>query len=433
MVINRVGVDSTLLPIGWEWTPLPGAPGRRGSVASSGIRCARCAGGAHRAVRMRGIVRTGARTDDAVPSRPPHRCARGALRSRLTAPRCANGSDGACTGGPSVRAPRPRVHRTRAPPDRIGAYHSGADRTAHQFPVICRTIGGLSRLRSRGRVIKELGSTRPLGSGVPHHQERTAAVRRTAGRMVRAPTAPPHRPHRRTDRTDRTDRTAAPPHRRTDRTAAPTAPPHRPHRRTDRTDRTAAPPHRRTAAPTAPPHRPHRRTDRTAAPPHRRTAAPTAPPRRPHHRAGGAPHRTGCAPPHRSGLHSVNSTAPDGPDAVDSTRSTASGGADGSTAGEWTRSDPPSTAGCAPPCPPPLPPTSPPKMGSARGRRKLRPRALPRPVRLRPRPPAARRRRRRGCRRGTGGPGRPPACTRSGTRPRPRRCAPRPRSRGTTA
>lgn len=137
----------------------------------------------------------------------------------------------------------------------------------------------------------------------------------------------------------------------------------------------------------------------------------------------------------RSGLHSVDSTAPDG-----RTGWTPLGlrhwvGAPGGTVGEWTPSDPPSTAGRAPPCPPllpPIPPTSPPKTGSTRGRRDLRPRALPRSVRLRPRPPAARRRRRRGRRRGTGGPGRPPACTRSGTRPRSTRCARR-RPRGTTA
>lgn len=72
----------------------------------------------------------------------------------------------------------------------------------------------------------------------------------------------------------------------------------------------------------------------------------------------------------------------------------------------------------------PLPPASPPKAGRA-GEERSPSQAVGPATRLRPLPPAARCRRRGGCQRGTGGPGQPPACTRSATPPRCTRTAPR--------
>ncbi len=197
-----------------------------------------------------------------------------------------------------------------------------------------------------------------------------------------------------------------------------------PSRRRDRT------PHR--AAPHA-----AKRTTRSArrTAPRRMVRAPTAPAARTapgaHHRTGEA-HRAhhGRAPPHRSGVHRAE-WAPLGglhrtrwPDGVDSTRSRAPGGSG------WRRGggvDAIRSTAYGGPCTPLVHLATSDittENGRRPGRRDLRPWAAPRPVRIRPRPPAARRRRHRGRRRGTGGPGRPPAHTRSGTPPRStrRRC-----------
>ncbi len=327
-------------------------------------------GGAHRAVTMNGTERTDAHTDDVVHSRPSHRCARGAPRSRPAAPRCAHGRRWCAhrwtgrahriLGAPHQRTSRPRPMRTTRP---------GPPRT----PISCDLPHNRGSVKATVKGSCDIGTrldSAPLGSGIAHHHE-PAAHHRMDGCA--------HRPHHRTDSA------------RTDRTTALTA-----------------------RAPTAP----------WCAPPHP-WCVPSAP--------CCATAALGVESTVRSGLHPVEPTVRMGGQGGLHPRCAASGGSARHRGGEWTASEahhPPQAV--HPPCPPPLPATSPLKTGSARGRRILRPRAPLRPVRLRPRPPAARRGRRRGRRRGTGRPCRPPACTRSGTRPRSTRCA-RHRPRGTTA